>query len=231
VVTDALEMKAAAAIAGGLGPAAVRALAAGADLLCVGADVDAPLIEEVAAAIVTAIEDGHLPRARVEEAAARAEALARWIASTTAVEAEPPQLWYEAARRAIRVEGSLEGFGSSLVVQIESATTLAQGRVPWGLGAHVNGAEYLRVVAGEVSVEALLEAAGGRPIVLVCRHTHRMPAAQALVEQLAARHPVALVEMGWPSTWRPVGTRAFLTTYGASHANGHAAAATLGLTP
>jgi beta-N-acetylhexosaminidase len=39
------------------------------------------------------------------------------------------------------------------------------------------------------------------------------------------------VEMGWPSTWRPAGTRAFLTTYGASHANGHAAAAALGLAP
>ena len=36
--------------------------------------------------------------------------------------------------------------------------------------------------------------------------------------------------MGWPSAWRPAGARAFVTTYGASHANGRAAAEALGLT-
>jgi len=39
-----------------------------------------------------------------------------------------------------------------------------------------------------------------------------------------------VVEMGWPSQWRPAGARAFVTTYGASHANGRAAAEALGLT-
>jgi beta-N-acetylhexosaminidase len=39
-----------------------------------------------------------------------------------------------------------------------------------------------------------------------------------------------VVEMGWPSGWRPAGARAFVTTYGASHANGRAAAEALGLT-
>jgi beta-N-acetylhexosaminidase len=39
-----------------------------------------------------------------------------------------------------------------------------------------------------------------------------------------------VIEMGWPSTWRPAGARAFVTTYGASHANGRAAAEALGLT-
>ncbi|MEV1142656.1 hypothetical protein [Micromonospora sp. NPDC049799] len=36
-------------------------------------------------------------------------------------------------------------------------------------------------------------------------------------------------EMGWPARWRPTGVRAFVTTYGASHANGRAAAEVLGL--
>ena len=35
--------------------------------------------------------------------------------------------------------------------------------------------------------------------------------------------------MGWPSSWRPTNARAFITTWGASHANGRAAAETLGL--
>jgi beta-N-acetylhexosaminidase len=37
--------------------------------------------------------------------------------------------------------------------------------------------------------------------------------------------------MGWPSRWRPAGARAFVTTYGASLANGRAAAEALGLIP
>jgi beta-N-acetylhexosaminidase len=37
--------------------------------------------------------------------------------------------------------------------------------------------------------------------------------------------------MGWPSTWRPAGTDAFVTTHGASQANSTALAQALGLTP
>ena len=64
---------------------------------------------------------------------------------------------------------------------------------------------------------------------VVARHAHRLANATELIEGLAARHPVTVVEMGWPSSWRPAGVRAFVTTYGASHANGRAAAAVLGL--
>jgi beta-N-acetylhexosaminidase len=229
VVTDALEMKGAATIAGGIGPAAVQALAAGADLLCIGAAVDADLVEHVAATIAGAIEDGRLPRERVEQAAWRADELARWVASAVPAEPEQHDLGYVAARRAVHVEGSLAGFESPLVVQLEAAFTLAEGRVPWGLAPHVDGAEYLRVTPGEVDAATLLAAARGRPVVVIGRHTHRNPAARALVERLAASSPVALVEMGWPSSWRPAGVRAFVTTYGASHANGYAAAVALGL--
>ncbi|MCK1835739.1 glycoside hydrolase family 3 protein, partial [Micromonospora sp. R42003] len=76
VVTDALEMKGAVLAAGGVGTGAVRALAAGADLLCIGARVDAELVESVAAEIVAAIGDGRLARERVEEAAGRTATLA-----------------------------------------------------------------------------------------------------------------------------------------------------------
>jgi beta-N-acetylhexosaminidase len=78
-------------------------------------------------------------------------------------------------------------------------------------------------------VAELRRLAGVRPIVLVGRHLHRLPGGPALVEALAAAHPVTVVEMGWPGSWRPAGVRAFVTTYGASHANGRAAAQVLGL--
>jgi beta-N-acetylhexosaminidase len=229
IVTDALEMAGAAAVAGGVGPGAVRALAAGADLLCIGARVDATLVEEVATEIVTALADGRLDIGRVEEAAERTEALAAWTKpSATRVDA-PADLGYSAALRAVRVEGSVSGLNDPLVVQLVSSSTIAEGRVPWGLGPHVNGVEQIQVTVAEADVDTLRRRAGTRPIVLVTRHAHRLPGASELVESLAATHPVVMVEMGWPSRWRPAGVRGFVTTYGASHANGRAAAVALGL--
>ncbi|RLK23127.1 beta-N-acetylhexosaminidase [Micromonospora sp. M71_S20] len=229
VITDALEMKGAAVAAGGVGPAAVRALAAGADLLCIGAQVDAELVERVVAEIVGALGDGRLDRARVEEAAGRAAALAAWTRAAGATSTAPDGLGYAAARRAVRVEGELTGLDRPLIVQLHAASTIAEGRVPWGLGPHLDGAEELRVVATETGPAVLRQLAGDRPIVLVGRHLHRLPGGAELVTALAAEHPVTVVEMGWPSRWRPAGVRAFVTTYGASHACGRAAAEVLGL--
>jgi beta-N-acetylhexosaminidase len=230
VVTDALEMKGAALAAGGIGPAAVLALAAGADLLCIGARVSPDLVELVAAEIVAGLRDGRLALSRLEEAAARTQALAAWTQRPVTPPRHDADLGYAAARRAVRVEGSLTGLGEPLVVQIESGHSIAEGRVPWGLKPHLDGTEQVSVVAADASAEALAERAGSRPIVVVGRHTHRAPATRALIESLAARHTVAVVEMGWPAAWRPAGARAFVTTYGASHANGRAAAEALGLT-
>ncbi|GAA4675724.1 glycoside hydrolase family 3 protein [Phytohabitans rumicis] len=229
IVTDALEMKGAALAAGGTARAAVPALAAGADLLCIGADVDAALVEETAAEIANAIAAGRLPVARVEDAAARVADLAAWTSRSAPREVPTTDLGYAAARRAVQVEGSVDGLAAPLVVQIIASSTIAEGPVPWGLGPHINGTEQLRVVAGEANAAELLARAGDRPIVVVGRHAHRVPAARALIEELAARHPVTVVEMGWPSHWRPAGARAFVTTYGASLANGRAAAEVLGL--
>lgn len=229
IVTDALEMRGAASAAGGVGPAAVAALAAGADLLCIGARVDAGLVEQVAAEIGTALTDGRLERARVEEAAGRTAELATWPRSTGAADTPPAELGYAAARRAVRVEGTLTGLGRPLVVQLHASSTIAEARVPWGLGPHLTGVEQLRIVATATNPVTLCRIAGHRTIVLVGRRLHLLPGAADLVAALAAQHPVVVVEMGWPGSWRPAGVRAFVTTYGASHANGRAAAEVLGL--
>src|SRR5690606_33386564 len=98
--------------AGGIGPAAVRALAAGADLLCIGAKVDADLVERIAAEIAAALGDGRLSTERVEQAAQRAAELAEWTreaaagrrgTATPATVDVPAELGYGAARRAVRV--------------------------------------------------------------------------------------------------------------------------------
>ncbi|MEV2239867.1 glycoside hydrolase family 3 N-terminal domain-containing protein [Micromonospora sp. NPDC049891] len=229
IVTDALEMKGAALAAGGVAPGAVRALAAGADLLCIGAKVDAELVEQVAAEIVAALGDGRLERARVEQAAGRSAELAAWTRTAGHTAVNPTDLGYAAARRAVRVEGVLAGLDRPLVVQLHASSTIAEGRVPWGLGPHLNRTEQIRVVAAETDPADLRRRAGDRPIVLVGRHLHRLPGGPELTNALAATHPVVVVEMGWPASWRPDGVRAFVITYGASHANGRAAAEVLGL--
>jgi beta-N-acetylhexosaminidase len=229
VVTDALEMLGAAAYAGGVPAAAVLSLAGGADLLCVGAEVDRALVEAVAAEIVAALGDGRLAVSRVEEAAERVDGLAKWAGEGSRSAREDSRLGYPAALGAVRVEGSLAGLGAPLVVQLESESSIAVGRVPWGLGPHINGTELVRLLAQETSPEALRTQAGPRPIIFVGRNVHRLPTAPELIEAVAAEHPVVVVEMGWPSSWRPANIQAFVTTYGASHANGRAAAQTLGL--
>jgi len=218
IVTDALEMAGAANTAGGIPAAAVRALAAGADLLCLGAKIDAELVERVTAAIAAAVAAGELPAARLEQAGHRTATLApppRSVAPPPS-----PDLGYDIARRAIRIEGSLDAVVDPLVVQLESGSTIAEGRVPWGLAPHLP--DVLRVT--DLSADQL---PAQRPVVVVARHLHRSPAARSAVEKLATDRPTVVAEMGWPSDWRPAGVQAFITTHGASHANGAALAALL----
>ncbi|MEU9506949.1 glycoside hydrolase family 3 N-terminal domain-containing protein [Micromonospora sp. NPDC048170] len=228
LITDALEMQAASTPVGGMGPAAVLALAAGADLLCLGATQDAAVVERVVDDICAAVRGGELPVARVEQAVERAARLAGWARPEPGPPPPPTQLGYEVARRAVRVEGEPPA-GTPLVVQLFATSTNVQGRTPWGLGPHLTGVEQILRVASQASAAELRQQAGTRPVVLVCRRLRGLPGGPALAEDLAAGHPVTVVDMGWPSAWRPAGVRAFVTTYGASHANGRAAAEALGL--
>ena len=138
-----------------------------------------------------------------------------------------PGLGLAAARRALRIEGTLPGsLAQSLIIQLEPAATLAVGEVPWGLSPYV--ADVFSVRPTDADAIVLGNRAGGRPIIVVSRDTHRHPWARALVERLSAGHPeVVLVEMGWPAAWRPAGVRAYVATYGAARANARAAAEVL----
>jgi len=228
VVSDGLEMGGASDEIG-VPEAAVRALLAGNDLLCFGgelpkyADVES-IVEATVAAIVDAVHAGRLTRDRLEEAVARTDALSR--PPTVRVDGVDPDLGLVAARRALRVEGTLPpALPEGLVIQLEPPAPVAVGEVPWGLATHVPGVETLRLLGEPLNVDAILARAEGRPLVLVSRDTHRHPHARALAEALSARHPaVVLVEMGWPAVWRPAGALAYVATYGSAPVNARAAA-------
>ncbi len=79
ILSDALEMRAVSEPYG-IPEAAVLAVIAGTDLLCLGRDIDQPTFLAVRTAIIEAVRSGRLPAARLEDAAARVARLRAWTA-------------------------------------------------------------------------------------------------------------------------------------------------------
>lgn len=75
IVSDALDMRG-ACDGIGIPEAAVRALAAGCDLLCLGTDTAAELLRDIEEHVVAAVHAGRIPADRVHDAADRVRALA-----------------------------------------------------------------------------------------------------------------------------------------------------------
>jgi beta-N-acetylhexosaminidase len=237
IVSDGLEMRAVSDVYG-IPEAAVMAVLAGTDLLCLGRDQDWQMYADVRAALVTAAASGRLPAGRLEEAAARVAELRSW---TTAVQARGAQdgaaaaeIGLAAARRAVRVDGVPQPLHRPFVVEIVPPANMAAGAVPWGLGAWVPAGSLRRVSTGEpaaglaASIASLLAEAAGRSLVIVVRDAHRHPAAADLASRiLAARPDAVVVEMGLP-VWRPA-AGLYLATFGAARTSSRAAAEVLGL--
>ena len=251
IISDALEMRA-TRDAFGIPGAAVLAVAAGTDLLCLGRDTGEDEYLAVRDALAAGVRDGTLAESRLEEAADRVARLRRGLArdrrplgsagvadGRRVIIADGDGIGLAAARRAARVSGTLPALTSPVIIEIEPRENIAAGRFGWGLGPWAPAGSIRRVdvhraggpadlpepdAAGEI-----LAAAAGRPLVVVVRDAHRDPAVRSLVSTvLAARPDAVLVEMGLPH-WRPPEGTSYLVTYGASRASAQAAAELLGL--
>jgi beta-N-acetylhexosaminidase len=244
IVSDGLEMRAVSEPYG-IPEAAVRAVIAGTDLLCLGRDQDQQSFLAVRAALVAAVQEGRLPDARLEDAAARVAELRAWMAGARATAADglivgadaaaDATIGLTAARRAVAVRGSLPDLNRPLVVQLVPPANLAAGSVPWGLAAFVPPGSYREISTATPAtdlpgvVSATLAAANGRSLIIVVRDTHRHPVASRAVQLLLAERPDAIVlEMGLP-VWQP-DAATYLASYGAALSNSRAAAEVLGLT-
>ncbi|WP_327086512.1 glycoside hydrolase family 3 protein [Nonomuraea sp. NBC_01738] len=214
VISDALDMHAITKSVGLAGGAA-RSLIAGADLLCLGPLPTYDDVRKVIAEIAATV-----PAARLEEAAARVEALRDWFATGTTAEAEQNVVGLDAARRAVRLTGSTEPLADPLVVEIDTPPTIAVGDVPWGL--ELPQAETVRIKPADADADALLERATGRSLIVVVKDAHRYAESRVLVTALVTARPDAtVIEMGLP-VWQP-DSAAYIATYGAARANAQAA--------
>lgn len=217
VITDALEMR---AISAGVGveEAAVGALEAGADALCIGHDLHEEAVVAVVRALVGAVAAGRLPLERLEEAAGRVAATARWASAPTTEGAPGREVGGEAARRALRIHGTPSLDRDPLVVELVPEPNIAAGELTYGLADLWPGALGVRLGEGE-SAAAALGPCGERPLVVVTRDASRHEWQQAAVRELLALRPEAiLIETGLPGS-----VAAAIETFGSGRANLEAA--------
>jgi beta-N-acetylhexosaminidase len=229
VVSDALDM-AGASGAIGIPAAAVRALAAGCDLLCIGTKNTEAQLERIAARIGSAPE---LDAARVRDAAERVRSLARGLAADDprrAVEPAPipgTRELQEAFAVTDVADRDLHGPGW-VVVRVGTVANIAVGQVPWGpFAAWLRSGSDLPVVpVGESDwEERLVDIPETAYVLVVGKDNERRPAVRALVGALRGRQPrVVTVDMGWPGA---DASYAGIATFGASDLVGEALAALL----
>jgi beta-N-acetylhexosaminidase len=237
IVSDGLEMRAVSEPYG-IPEAAVLAVIAGTDLLCLGRDQDHLSVLAVRTALVEAVRSGRLKGERLEEAAARVAELRQWTATVAAQRPAASDgavtLGLAAARRAVTLRGALPMLRQPLIVQFVPPPNLAVGAVPWGLGAFAPAGSYRQVSTATAVddlpslVSELLAAADDRSLIVVVRDAHRHPITRQAVQfMLAGRPDTVVVEMGLP-VWQPAGA-SYVASYGAGRSNAEATAEILGL--
>jgi beta-N-acetylhexosaminidase len=236
IVTDALDMQGASGVHG-IPEAAVRALVAGCDLLCIGSDTTDAQLDEIVAAIEAAIDSGRLPVDRVREAAGRVRELASTApalpATVDAGRLEPVHSSEELARIAAAFEVSdaaAERLAASArvgtVVRVDTVANIAVGVAPWGpfAVAPVPGRPTWLDAAHDVAITAEVPLADAAslpgPVLVVGKDLHRHPfAVDAIAALRSVRDDVVAVDMGWPSDDRAA---ADVATFGASRLVGEA---------
>jgi beta-N-acetylhexosaminidase len=216
IVSDAVEMRGVAALVGAE-EAAVRALEAGVDAICLGHDL--PFVP-VYDAVRTALDTGRLSDERIAEASHRLARLGHGLPTPNGV--PRGSAGAEAARRALRVEGDAHISADPLVLELVPTPNIAAGpRARW-LG-EVVADRWANAEVRRVSPEDDAPELDGRPLVVVLQDAGRHDWQRRFVEPVAAARPDAVVvETGVPS-WRPEGVAGVVATHGAGRASLEAA--------
>ena len=218
IVSDALDMAGASGEIG-IPAAAVRALAAGCDLLCIGTENTDDQLGSICDAIETALVDGSLLEPRLADAQTRVNTLGSDHPDIPVPEyvSEDVTPFY-ADRTATAFDGGFTPGGRLQLFQFDTASNIAVGDAPWGLAA--TDAEFTLLREGD-GVEVT---PGLRPV-LVGRDNHRHGWVRDAIDGVRAQHPSAVaVDVGWPSADRRY---ADIATFGASRHTAQALLAAL----
>jgi beta-N-acetylhexosaminidase len=238
IITDALEMQGISDVAA-LPEAAVRAVAAGADALCLGAwaynlDVDA-----AAAALVRAVHDGTLAEERLRQANDRLARLGTRPRASAA--ARDDSVGVRLAEEALTAHGDpvLKG-RRALLIRLDPTHSPAAGKAAWGVEeplraagveletVAVTGSTYDGAHAVRSAVGAWTEEFGaGADVLVLTRSPHRFPWQQPVLAHLRESCPQAVVvDMGVPGEDFSA-FRGWIQTFGASRVCAGAAARVL----
>lgn len=217
IVSDALDM-AGASGGRGIAEAAVLALGAGVDLMCIGSGNTGDQIAGIRAHVADAVRSGRLAESRVFDAAHRVAALATAIDGLRdhpAPTVEPAEL--DAAHFWFRTP--VAPVAAPVLLRLDSPGNLALAHTPWGIGEHLRpdldrwlpGAVCL-TVSDLAGLRAALAAHAGRPLVVQGRDLGRVPFLAEAVRMVRHERPDAIIaELGWPDPSGDVD----LATYGA----------------
>ncbi|WP_210507292.1 glycoside hydrolase family 3 protein [Naasia sp. SYSU D00057] len=211
VISDALDMVGAGG-RDGIPAAAVRALVAGCDLLCLGTETGERRLREAEEALAAALDSGALTAERLADAQRRVREL-NVLPTPAAAPADASGPDLDAVIRAFDVRPGVRVSAERTLVMLETEPNIAVGVVPWGPAA-----------AGAAAVQAR---EGRRPEltdsaqpVLVGKDNHRHPWVRDCIDAVRDRFPSALVvDMGWPGEDRRY---ADVATFGASRQAGQA---------
>jgi beta-N-acetylhexosaminidase len=241
IVSDALDMAGASGSLG-MAEAAVAALRAGCDLLCLGTENTDDQLVEIELAVSSAVAEGTVASSRVRQAMSRARGLAVDLEAGRQAARQPPRFapgWPKDEAELIHtldvLPGASDWRGQYTVVRLEADPNIAVGATPWGPFAAlcpelvegrfdtacpelVEGlsahfaAQPVFLISPEQS--ALPGFESDQPVLVLGRDIHRHRFAREAIDRLRShRVDVLVVDMGWPSADRRY---ADVATFGAS---------------
>mgnify|MGYP001821588070 FL=1 len=228
VVTDALDMVGASGERG-IPAAAVAAVSAGADLLCLGSNNAESEIEAVVDALMGAVDTATLPHGRLTDGDERCLALADWLAdrrrqSRAAAPAAAPEP--VVGRRQVAASFTLSDHATAVLgsgprqvrwVKIEPEPNIAVGETPFGPFFAGGAVPSLVVPIDDRGLADTYVAEPGALTVVVGRELHRDEGASAAATTVAAGCVAIVVDMGFTP-----GDRVDVATFGASRLVGEA---------
>ncbi len=206
IISDALDM-AGASEGRGIPEAAVLALAAGVDLLCIGTENTADQLAGIIDHVLDAVRDGRLSEARLHDAAERVTRLSAGVAQLRAASSVRPDGPPPLSSEGFWLRAPVAPVTAPVFLRLDSVANIAAGDdTVWGVGDHL-AVELDRLLPGATcvtaatlhEVEATLAAQPNRPLVVQGRDLARVEFLFRAATLIKERRPDAvLVELGWP---------------------------------